>query len=53
VHTDKPALVETRYQECELPPTSARYVKLKILSSYHFNAWAHVPQVRLLGRLGQ
>jgi hypothetical protein len=46
-------LFETRYQECELPPTSARYVKLKILSSYHFNAWAHVPQVRLLGRLGQ
>ena len=46
-------LFETRYQECELPPTSARYVKLKILSSYHFNAWAHVPQVRLFGRLGQ
>jgi hypothetical protein len=46
-------LFETRYQECELPPTTARYVKLKILSSYHFNAWAHVPQVRLLGRLGQ
>jgi TIR domain-containing protein len=46
-------LFETRYQECELPPTTARYVKLKILSSYHFNAWAHVPQVRLLGRVGQ
>lgn len=46
-------LFETRYQECELPPTTARYVKLKILSSYHFNAWAHVPQVRLLGQLAQ
>jgi hypothetical protein len=46
-------LLETQYQECELPPTTARYVKLKILSSYHFNAWAHVPQVRLLGRLSQ
>jgi len=46
-------LFETRYQECELPPTTARYVKLKVLSSYHFNAWAHVPQIRLFGRLGQ
>jgi len=46
-------LFETRYQECELPPTTARFVKLKVLSSYHFNAWAHVPQVRLFGRLAQ
>jgi len=46
-------LFETRYQECELPPTTARYVKLKVLTSYHFNAWAHLPQVRLLGRLAQ
>jgi tetratricopeptide (TPR) repeat protein len=46
-------LFETRYQECELPPTTARFVKLKVLSSYHYNAWAHVPQVRLLGRLSQ
>jgi hypothetical protein len=46
-------LFETRYQECELPPTTARFVKLKVLSSYHFNAWARVPQVRLLGRLSQ
>jgi tetratricopeptide (TPR) repeat protein len=46
-------LFETRYQECALPPTTARYVKLKVLSSYHFNAWAHMPQVRLFGRLGQ
>jgi tetratricopeptide (TPR) repeat protein len=46
-------LFEMRYQECELPPTTARYVKLKILSSYHFNAWAHVPQVRLVGQLAQ
>jgi hypothetical protein len=46
-------LFETRYQECALPPTTARYVKLKVLSSYHFNAWAHVPQIRLFGRLGQ
>jgi len=30
----------------------ARYVKLKVLSSYHFNAWAHVPQIRLFGRIG-
>jgi len=44
-------LFETRYQECELPPTTARFVKLKVLSSYHFNAWAHLPQVRLLGHL--
>jgi hypothetical protein len=44
-------LFETRYQECELPPTTTRFVKLKVLSSYHFNAWAHLPQVRLLGRL--
>ena len=44
-------LFETRYQECELPPTTARYVKLKVMASYHFNAWAHVPQVRLIGRL--
>jgi hypothetical protein len=46
-------LFETRYQECELPPTIARYVKLKVLSSYHFNAWAHVPQLQLFGRLAQ
>jgi tetratricopeptide (TPR) repeat protein len=46
-------LFETRYQECELPATTARYVKLKVLSSYHFNAWVHLPQVRLLGRLAQ
>jgi hypothetical protein len=46
-------LFETRYQECELPPTTARFVKLKVLSSYHFNAWAHVPQVRLFGQLTQ
>ncbi len=44
-------LFETRYQECELPPTTARFVKLKVLSSYHFNAWAHVPQVQLFGRM--
>jgi tetratricopeptide (TPR) repeat protein len=44
-------LFETRYQECDLAPTTARYVKLKIMASYHFNAWAHVPQVRLIGRL--
>jgi len=44
-------LFETRYQECALAPTTARYVKLKFVSSYHFNAWAHVPQVRLIGRL--
>jgi len=44
-------LFETRYQECELPPTTARFVRLKVLSSYHFNAWAHLPQIRLLGRL--
>jgi len=43
-------LFETRYQECELAPTTARYVKLKFVSSYHFNAWANVPQIRLLGR---
>jgi TIR domain-containing protein len=46
-------LFETRYQECELSTTTARYVKLKVLSSYHFNAWAHLPQVRLLGRMAQ
>ena len=46
-------LFETRYQECELPPTTARFVKLKVLSSYHFNAWAHVPQVQLFGRMAQ
>ena len=44
-------LLETRYQECELAPTTARYVKLKFMSSYHFNAWAHIPQVQLIGRL--
>ncbi len=46
-------LFETRYQECELSTTTARYVKLKVLSSYHFNAWAHLPQVRLFGRMAQ
>jgi hypothetical protein len=40
-------LFETRYQECELPPPTARYGKL--MASYHCNAWAHVPQVRLIG----
>jgi len=44
-------LFETRYQECELTLTTARFVKLKFVSSYHFNAWAHIPQVRLVGRL--
>jgi len=44
-------LFETRYQECELPPTTARFVKLKFMASYHFNAWARVSQVRLIGRL--
>jgi tetratricopeptide (TPR) repeat protein len=44
-------LFETRYQVCELTPTTARFVKLKFVSSYHFNAWAHIPQVRLVGRL--
>jgi tetratricopeptide (TPR) repeat protein len=44
-------LFESRYQECELAPTTARYVKLRFVSSYHFNAWAHIPQVRLIGRL--
>ena len=44
-------LFESRYQECELAPTTARYVKLRFVSSYHFNGWAHIPQVRLLGRL--
>src|SRR5262245_34926717 len=46
-------LFESRYQQCELPPTTSRYVKLKVLSSYHFNDFAHVPQVQLLGRLVQ
>jgi len=32
---------------------SNRQVKLKVLSSYHFNDFAHVPQVQLLGRLVQ
>jgi len=44
-------LLETRYQECEVAPTTARYVKLKFVSSYHFNAWTQIPQVRLIGSL--
>jgi tetratricopeptide (TPR) repeat protein len=44
-------LLETRYQECELAPTTARYAKLKFVSSYHFNAWTQIPQVRLIGSL--
>jgi hypothetical protein len=42
-------MLEARYQQCVFPETTARYVKIKLLSSFHFNDWANLPQIRLLG----
>jgi len=44
-------VADSRYQRCDLPETTARYVKIKLISTYHFNQWANLPQIRLIGRL--
>jgi hypothetical protein len=46
-------MLEARYQQCVFPETSAKYVKIRLLSSFHFNDWANLPQIRLLGWLTQ
>lgn len=43
-------MMEARYQQCGFPETTARFVKIRLLSSFHFNDWANLPQIRLLGR---
>jgi hypothetical protein len=29
-------VADSRYQRCDLPETTARYVKIKLISTYHF-----------------
>ena len=46
-------LLERRYQECAFKETTARFVRIKFISSYHFNAYAKIPQIQLHGRLAR
>ena len=46
-------MLEARYQQCVFPETTAKYVKIRLLSSFHFNDWANLPQICLLGWLTQ
>jgi hypothetical protein len=46
-------LLETRYQECEFKETTARFVRIRFVSSYHFNAWAKIPQIQLYGHVAR
>jgi hypothetical protein len=46
-------MLEARYQQCVFPETTAKYVKIRLVSSFHFNDWSNLPQIRLLGRLTQ
>jgi tetratricopeptide (TPR) repeat protein len=43
--------MKSPYQEFKFPPVTAKYFKVLLLSSYHFNDWIELYEFRLSGRL--
>jgi tetratricopeptide (TPR) repeat protein len=45
-------IVGVPYQECDFPETTAKYVKIRLVSGYG-SSWTYLTQIRVLGRPAQ